>query len=406
MSMINKIKTYILWLMLSITIGGIGGICGAAFAKAVAVVTDIRTQHNWFIYLLPLGGLLSVAIYKLLRINGANTLSVFKSTKDNTPLPHGLSIAVFSGSVLSHLFGASVGREGAALQIGGGVASVLARLFKLDDKSQRVLLLCGMSALFSALFGTPLAAAVFVIEIIATRLCFVSTVPIFISSITAFKIAELLGTHAERFNIGIIPDFSILLILKVSAVVIVCVIFGFVWCRGLHLVENFAKKLFKNEFLRIAVGGVAIIILTLLVGTHDYNGGGVNVINDVFNGNVKHQAFALKLLFTVICVSVGYKGGEIVPTLFIGATLGGALALVLGGPMGICAAVGIAVLFCSSTKCPLATVLLCCEMFGFKSIGFIAVAVILSTLLSHFYKGLYNNKNHILLSITDKIKSR
>ncbi|MDO4607939.1 MAG: chloride channel protein [Clostridia bacterium] len=404
MKRLDKIKAYTLWLILSLALGFIGGVCGAAFSKSVELVTNIRNEHSFLIYLLPLGGLVSVTIYKLLQINGANTLSVFNASKNNTPLPHGLSVAIFGGGVLSHLFGASVGREGAALQIGGGVASVLSHLFRLDDKSRRVMLLCGMAALFSALFGTPLAAAVFVIEIIMTRLCFTSIIPIFISSLTAFKVAAILGTHAERFNIGDIPYFSLPIILKTAIIIIACVIVCLVWCKGLHLAEHIAKKLLKNDFLRIAVGGIIIIVLTLLISSNDYNGGGVDVIAHVFDGSVKYEAFALKLLFTIICVSAGYKGGEIVPTLFIGATLGGALALILNLPIGFGAAIGIAVLFSASTKCPIATILLCCEMFGFGSILFTTITAIISVILSHFYKGIYNNSNHIITYTLNKFK--
>ncbi len=399
MKILKEIKIY----LLSLALGCIGGVCGAAFSKCVELATNIRTQHNWLTYLLPLGGLLSVAIYKLLRVNGANTLSVFEASKTNAPLPHGLSVAIFSGSVLSHLFGASVGREGAALQIGGGVAGVLSHLLKLDDKARRVLILCGMAALFSSLFGTPLAAAVFVIEIIMTRLCLTAILPILISSLSAFKIAALLGTHAERFNIGNIPEFSLPLILKIAVIVTACIAVSFIWCKGLHLVEHFAKKLLNNDFLRIAAGGIIIITLTFLVGTSDYNGGGVNVITRVFSGTVRYEAFALKLLFTLISVSAGYKGGEIVPTLFIGATLGGMLALLFNAPIGFCAAIGIAVLFSTATKCPIATIFLCCEMFGFKAFAFISVVVVFSAVLSHFFKGLYNNKNNFITLIFNKI---
>ncbi len=401
----NKIKTYFLWLLLSIVLGIICGLAGTAFSKVLTLVTRVRFQNPWLLFLLPLGGLLSVAIYRLLRTSGIGVSNVFESTKVQKPLPHGLSAAVFCGSAISHLFGASVGREGAALQIGGGVANLLSRGLRLNESTRKAMMLCGMAALFSALFGTPLAAAAFVIEIIATRLCFTSAIPIVISSAVAFKLSNALGVHPERFNIGALPQISLPFVLKALVIVIACVIAAFLWCGGLKLCKDVLPKILKNEYLRIAFGGVIIVLLTLLIGT-DYNGGGVEIITRVFDGSVKYEAFVLKLVFTVICVSSGFKGGEIVPTLFIGATLGGALAVLLGLPIGICAAIGMAALFCSSTKCPLATLLLCCEMFGFKSVAFIAVTVILGTLLSHFYKGLYNNKNHILISITDKIKSR
>lgn len=407
MKTVTKIKTFALWFLLSLFIGVMCGTIGAAFANTIELVTQIRTAHSWILYLLPIGGIMIVLIYQLLRTNGIGTLNVFDAAKNNTPLPHGLSLAIFISSAISHLCGASVGREGAALQIGGGIASVLSRLFGLNKNSRRVIILCGMAALFSALFGTPLAAAVFVIEIIFTRICFIGAIPIFISSITAFKIATLLGVHPERFSIGNLPKFSSGVVLKILVIVIACVVVAFMWCKGLSLADRYSKKLFKNQFLRVAVGGVIIVIITLLIGNNDYNGGGVNVITRVFDESlVRYEAFALKLIFTVISVSSGYKGGEIVPTLFIGATLGGALAVLLDLPIGICAAIGIAALFCCSTKCPLASLLLCCEMFGFKCVLIILPIIIITTLLSHTYKGLYNNSNHIINFIyIDVLKS-
>ncbi len=402
MRTIKKIKIYLRYMMLSIVLGIICGLIGTAFSKVLELVTTLRTQNGWLLYLLILGGLLSVALYKLLRVGNAGVMNVFDSAKSNSPLPHGLPVAVFCGSALSHLCGASTGREGAALQIGGGVANILARLFKLDDTSRKILLLCGMAALFSALFGTPLAAAVFVIEIIATRLCFVAIAPILMSSLIAYNISISLGVHAERFNIDTIPQITLPFILKILLITVTCVAAAFVWCGGLKLCKCLAKNIFKNEFLRISIGGGIIILLTILIGNRDYNGGGVDVITRVFEGTVRYEAFALKLIFTVICVSVGFKGGEIVPTLFIGATLGGALAILLNLPLGICAAVGMAVLFGSCTKCPIATIFLCCEMFGLGSALIISAVVIISTVLSHFYKGLYNNKNNFITCITKK----
>ncbi|MBR3968333.1 MAG: chloride channel protein [Clostridia bacterium] len=386
------IKKYALWLLLAILSGAICGLVGAAFSKSVGFVTDIRAQHNWILFLLPLGGLLSVSIYKLCRVKNIGTTNVFDCVRTEQNLPLGLTPAIFLGSCISHLFGSSSGREGAALQIGGGVANTLSHIFKLDETSRHITVMCGMAALFSAVFGTPIAACVFVLEVITTRLCLAAALPVLVSSVTSFIVAQLLQIHPERFIIGNAPQFSLSFLLKICVISLAGILVAFTFCKGLSLGKTFAKKIFKNEFLRIAVGGIIIVILTLLIGNQDYNGGGVNIITQVFEGSVKYEAFALKLLFTVICVSVGYKGGEIIPTLFIGATLGGALSLLLGLPIGVGAAVGMAVLFVSATKCPFATVLLCGEMFGFKYLTFIAPLVIVSFLIAR-YQGLYNTKD-------------
>ncbi|MBQ8267131.1 MAG: chloride channel protein [Clostridia bacterium] len=395
----KAVKRYALWLLLGLMSGAVCGICGVLFSKAVGFVTELRQSNSWLLYLLPIGALVSVAIYRLCRVKNIGTTNVFDCVRTEQSLPYFLAPAVFCGTCISHLFGASAGREGAALQIGGGVANMFARLLRLDEDSRHITVMCGMAALFSAVFGTPLAACVFVIEVILTRLCLSAAIPVLVSSIMAFIVSTLLGVHPERFNIGALPQFSFSLVWKNAIVTVAGIIIAFVFCQGLSLGKAFAKRVLKNEFLRIAIGGIIIVALTLLVGSQDYNGGGVDIIERVFEGSVKYEAFALKILFTVICVSCGYKGGEIIPTLFIGATLGGTLASVLALPIGVGAAVGMAVLFCAATKCPLATILLCCEMFGFACAPLIIPVVIISFIAAR-YQGLYSNSKDIIKYLT------
>ncbi len=399
----KAIKKYALWILLGIISGGICGSLGAFFSKSVELVTNIREQNGWILYLLPLGGLLSVAIYKLCRVKNTGTTNVFDCVRTEQSLPPLLAPAIFCGTCISHLFGASAGREGAALQIGGGVANIFARLLKLDENSRHITVMCGMAALFSAVFGTPLAACVFVLEVIMTKLCFSAIIPILCSSVTAYLIANLLGVHPERFNAGTLPDFSVSLLWKTAVITAVCILVAFVFCKGLNLGKIFARNILKNEYMRIAIGGVIVVLLTVLVGNRDYNGGGIGIIERVFEGDVRYEAFALKILFTVICISVGYKGGEIIPTLFIGATLGGALAAVLSLPLGTGAAVGMAVLFICATKCPVATILLCGEMFGFNCVLLIIPVVIISFCAAR-YQGLYSNSKDVFNLIRQRIK--
>lgn len=401
----SKVKQYALWLLLAVITGGVCGLCGVVFSKSVELVTDVRIQNSWLIYLLPIGGLVSVSIYKLCHVKNIGTTNVFDCVRTEQSLPYFLAPTVFCGTCISHLFGASAGREGAALQIGGGVANMFSRILKLDEDSRHITVMCGMAALFSAVFGTPLAACVFVIEVILTRLCLSAAIPVLFSSVTAFFVSSLLGVHPERFNIGAMPEFSLSLLWKSATIMLVGVIASFIFCKGLKLCKALSKKIFKNEFLRITIGGIIIVILTVIVGNYEYNGGGIDIIERVFEGSVRYEAFAFKILFTVICVSAGYKGGEIIPTLFIGATLGGELAVILGLPIGTGAAIGMAVLFATATKCPFSTILLCGEMFGFVSIPLIVPVVFIGFVLSHKLTGLYSNSKDIFnLSIQHFVK--
>lgn len=369
---------------LSLLIGVSGGVLGALFSKTLTFVTDLRTQNNWLIYFLPLAGLLSVGIYKLLKTTGMSTNTVIKSCTGESKLSSTLTPAIFISSAISHLFGASVGREGAALQLGGGLATILSKIFRLDDTDRQILTYCGMAGLFSAVFGTPLAAFVFALQIVYVwRIHYKAIFPCLITSFTAYITSISLGIHPERFNFDSVPEITVSLILKTIVISVFSAFLAMLFCYSLKYTEKLFKRLFKNAFLRIAVGGVITVLLTVIVNTNDYNGAGINIIEHIFtNGEFKPQAFILKLVFTCIAVGAGFKGGEIVPTLFIGATFGSLVASLLGVPVALGALVGMTALFCGVTNCPLAAILLSLEIFSGKGLIYIVLSAIISYLFS------------------------
>lgn len=370
--------------ILSLIIGTIGGVFGTAFSKSIALVTNLRTDNGWLVYLLPIGGILSVGLSKLLRVESLGTNQVFESTRSDKKVSFWLAPVVFVCSVLTHLFGGSAGREGAALQLGGGTATLFCNIFKLDEKKKRILIRCGMAAFFSAIFGTPLAASVFVLEVVTVGSIYIPAVfPVFVSGITAYFTAHFLGAHAEHFTIGTTPYSSPLNVLKILLIAVMAAIVSVIFCKGLHFAEHIFKKYLKNSFLRAFVGGAIIVLLTVIVGTRDYNGGGIEVIERIFeSGEVKYEAFLLKIVFTCITVAAGFRGGEIVPTLFIGATLGGVLGSLIGLDAAMGAAVGMSALFCGVTNAPLSSILLSAEMFGGESLLYCAISVIMVFALS------------------------
>lgn len=372
------------WSALGLTIGALCGAVGAGFAKSIEAVTGLRAAHPWVLYLLPVGGVISVAIYRLCKVSGIGITNVFESVRTEKHIPVLLAPAIFAASVLTHLLGGSAGKEGAALQLGSSFASLMGRILKLDEKTRHILTMAGMGAFFSAVFGTPLGACVFALEVISVgHICSAAIFPCLVSSVTAYGLSSLLGVHAERFNVGIVPDLSFGIIWRVAVIAVAGALVGRIFCSALHHAEHIFKKIFKNEFLRIAVGGIIIITLTLLVGTRDYNGGGIDIINRIFeSGEFRYEAFLLKIIFTVITVAAGYKGGEIVPTFFIGATMGATVSVLIGLNPALGAAVGMTALFCGVTNCPLATIVLSIEMFGADSMIFCALSAVTSFLLS------------------------
>ncbi|MBQ9859983.1 MAG: chloride channel protein [Clostridia bacterium] len=379
----GKITAILKGLLLSLLVGVCGGGMGRLFSAAIALVTGLRLQNGWLICLLPVAGLLSVWLYRRLRVDTVGTNQVIASTCENEGVSPLLAPAVFVASTLSHLCGASVGREGAALQLGGGVATAIGRLFRVDKERQKLLVYCGMAGVFSGVFGTPLAAVAFTLEVAwVGHMRGRAVIPTLLSSLSAYGILRLLGGEPERFPLTL-PSFSVPLLGKLALIAALSALVAMAFCRLLHLAEHGAAHLFKNAYLRIAVGGALLIALTALVGNQTYNGAGTDVIHRVFaEGEIGYEAFLLKLLFTCVAVGVGYKGGEIVPTLFIGATFGGAAAALLGISPALGAAVGLTALFCGATNCLLASALLAAELFSGVGIGYTTLAAVIAFFLS------------------------
>ena len=378
-------KDIAVWLGLSVMIGVLGGAVGAGFFFSVSAVTVIRENNSWLIFLLPVSGLLSVAVSGGSRSSGFGTKAVIDCSKDSEKsVPLNLSFSVFIGTVLTHLCGGSAGKEGAALQIGGGISAIASKLFKIDKSRQKTLILCSMAALFAAVFGTPLTAAVFVME--AARLKkerYIEFLPAGVSAIVGFIVANALGVEPERLYIPKIENISGKLILILFGISVAAALIGELFCYALKFVGKNAKKLFKNDYLIIFVGAVLVIAVTLIIGNHEYNGSSINVLHNIFSkSEVKYEAFALKLLLTVITVSFGFKGGQIIPSLFIGAAFGGAVGMLFGVSVPIAAAVGLAAMFCSVTNCTVASVLLCLELFGGSGILYLTAASVISRLVS------------------------
>lgn len=381
------------WVVFAVLTGAIVGIVGSAFYFVLSFVTIVREQNNWIIYLLPLAGLAIVATYHFMKNDDdGGTNLVISAVHSGDRIPLRMTPSIFISTALTHLFGGSAGREGAALQIGGSIGNALGKLFKFDEKDTHVIIMCGMSAAFSTLFGTPMAAAIFPMEMVSVGVMYyMALVPCVVSSLTAHGIAVLLGVAGESFHVTGIPELALLPTLQVVLVAVICAFFSIGFCGILHRTEHLYKKLFKNRYLRIFVGGCCIVLLTMLVGTNAYNGAGMHTIEEAVAGHVAPEAFLLKVIFTALTIGAGYKGGEIVPTFFVGATLGCLLGQFVGLSPSLCAAIGMISLFCGVTNCPISTLLISFELFGYEAMPYYLVAVAFSYMLSG-YSGLYRSQ--------------
>lgn len=390
---VNYMLTFVKWVIISALTGAVGGIIGALFHLSVDKATELRGGNPWLIYLLPAAGVVIVLIYKLLGLEegiGTNDIltAVRKKEKGVPPL---LAPAIFASTALTHLCGGSAGREGAALQLGGSIASVAGKIFKVEEKEFPLVLMCGMAAVFSALFLTPLTAAFFAMEVISVGIIYYSAlVPCLCASLTAYKISLMFGAMPLEYSISV-PQIGIENCFTVGVLAAVCAVLSIIFCIVMHGTGQFFGRYIKNSYLRIAVGGILIIALTLVCGTYDYNGAGMNIVAEAIKGHALPEAFILKILFTAITIGAGFKGGEIVPTFFIGSVFGCIMGPLLGLDAGFSAAVGLVALFCGVVNCPAASIFLSIELFGADGILFFAVACAVSYLLSG-YHGLYSGQ--------------
>lgn len=384
--------TLLRWIIIGGCIGLVGGCVGSLFHIAVHECTLIRENNPAIVFLLPIAGMIIAFLYRNLGVEGRGTNTVIESIQSGQDVPIRLVPAIFIGTVLTHFCGGSAGREGAALQLGGGIGCNVGRLFHLDDKDMREATLCGMSALFAALFGTPITATMFALEVISVGIVYHSAaVPCLISAICGCFVARFFGIEPTAFSVTAIAQMQASTLLSVALLAMAFAVVSIFFCSFLKHGEHFIEKHLPNVYLRAFAGGVVIVVLTALCGSFAYNGAGMDVIESAMNGHARPEAFFMKILFTTITIGSGFKGGEVVPTFFIGSTLGCVLGPLVGLPADFAAALGLVSLFCGVVNCPITSIFLALELFGGEGIIYFAFSCTLSYMLSGYY-GLYSSQ--------------
>ena len=398
---------FIKWVILSTLMGLIGGILGAVFHHTLHFVTHLRLEHSWLVLLLPLGGLLSVAWYRVLKLNkNRGTNEIIDAVLGGEELKPQIAPGIFGAAVLTHLFGGSAGREGAALQLGGSAASLLSKLFGLKRQSRRVLIMSGMSAVFAGLFGTPLTAALFCMEFESVGTIFSpALLPCYIASFTASSVSALLGVHAEGHLLEAAAAIGMHNLWAYLLLAVAISLLGVVMVRVFHTAEHLAAHHVKSPWVRIFAGGVIIAALTYAVGDHRFNGAGMDMALAAVTGQADWYSFLLKMAFTAVTLAAGFKGGEIVPTFCIGATFGCVVGGLLGLDAGICGALGLIGLFCCATNAPLASIVLSIEMFGGSNLHLFALVCVICFVLSG-NTGLYSSQMAIFDKASEMIPPR
>lgn len=391
-----NIRYFIKWSALALVIGSVAGAAGTIFSMGVSWATGFRLSHPSMLFFLPVSGLLIVWMYHSFHEEGnRGTNMVIDAISSNERVTPATGSLIFFSTILTHLGGGSSGREGAALQLGGSIGNSFGEWFKLDERDKKIAIMCGMSAVFSALFGTPVAAAIFSLEVVSIGvLYYAALVPCVFSSFLAVGIARAAGLEGEHFPVEMIPALDLKAMGLLVLLGILCAAVSILFCVLLHTAEHAYRKYFPDARVRILAGSFLFIALTLLSGTRDYCGSSMGLIESSIEGSVRYEAFLMKMLFTAVALGAGFKGGEIVPTLCVGAALGCAFGEITGFAPSLCAACGMAALFAGVTNCPITSLVIALELFGYEGMEYFSIIIAVAFALSGYY-GLYASQKFV-----------
>lgn len=398
---LNLLRFFVKWFLLVLPVALLSGSTSAFFLWVLDEVTRLRWQHDWLLYLLPIAGVLIVWLYQKGGKNAerGNNLLIDEIHQPGGGVPGRMAPLVLLTSLLTHLFGGSAGREGTAVQIGGSIAGVLSRQIRLSEADGRILLMSGVAAGFGSIFGTPLAGAIFALEVLTIgKLRYQALIPCLMASIIGDITCAAWGIHHTHYQIAFshtaIPTFSALNGWLLSKVALAGALFGLsalAFSELTHGLQHLYKTLISSTYLRPLIGGSLVVGLVWLVGTRDYLGlgvvsqqpNGISILNAFQAGGVTPWSWFWKLIFTAITLSSGFKGGEVTPLFFIGACLGNVLAAWLNAPLDLFAALGFIAIFAGASNTPLASTLMGLELFGSDNLIFFAIACF----VAYFFSG-------------------
>jgi chloride channel protein, CIC family len=383
------LRTLVLWLALGALIGVLCGAASALFLFALQRATDFRTSHELIVYSLPVAGALIGVVYQRFgrSIAGGSNL-IIDTIHDGGPrLPLRMAPMVLVGTVLTHLFGGSAGREGTAVQMGASLADAVSHQLKLDGPLRRQLLAAGVAGGFGSVFGTPVAGAVFGLEfIVLGRIEYDALVPALVASVLGDMTTRALGIEHTHYPMPPSLALSPLVLLKWCAFAVGLAVATWAFIELTHFLKRQGEKRVPQLPIRLFIGGALVVALWRLwagSGGADYLGLGVpTIVRSFTDSALPRYAFALKLLFTAITLGAGFLGGEVTPLFFVGAALGNVLSRMLGLPLALGAGVGLAAVFAAASNTPLALSIMAVELLGGSLFPHVAIVCVLTYLMS------------------------
>ncbi|MEJ5963291.1 voltage-gated chloride channel family protein [Pedobacter immunditicola] len=395
------IKQLLRWTIFVVPVSIVIGSVIAFFLWLLHAATQFRFNHYWLLYFLPLAGLLIHFIYHYFGQPAAkgNDLILEQIHVSEGKIPKRMAPIILFTTIITHLFGGSAGREGTAVQIGGSIASMYGRWFKLKGIDMRMILTAGVAAGFGAVFGTPVTGAIFAIEVITIgRIKYDALLPALLAAVVGDLTINAWQVSHTQYQVAALSHFDILLVGKVMVASVVFGLASYLFIKMISEVKGFCSSIFSHKWMAPVFGGVIIIGLTLLIGKPDYLGLGVDApypgavtINSAFEGGADTWSWLWKTVYTAITLGTGFKGGEVTPLFYIGATLGNTLAAILNAPLSLFAALGFIAVFAGATNTPLACTMMGVELFGAEHVLLFAIACFTAYLFSG-HSGIYGSQ--------------
>lgn len=381
MTLKNTIPLIAKWLFICVLVGIFSGCASAFFLVALEWVTQYRENHSWIIWLLPMGGLSIGLVYHYYgkEVVKGNNLLLEEYENPQKVIPFKMAPMVLISTLITHLFGGSAGREGTAVQMSGAIADQFTKLFQLNNSDRKTLIILGISAGFASVFGTPLAGAIFALEVLYfSKISLKSSLLSFLVAYIAYFTVEILQVKHTHYSIPEIPEITITNLFWISIVGVLFGLAAMLFSRTTHFWGKSFSKIIAYPPLRPFVGGLILVVAIYFIGTTKYIGLGVPMIVESFSTPNASYDFLLKILFTGFTLGAGFKGGEVTPLFFVGATLGSALSLVIPLPIALLAGMGFVAVFSGATHTPIACTVMGMELFGIESGVFIGLACLIA----------------------------